>query len=74
MGNKKRYPCPVCGEICLSEPIGSFDICPVCGWEDDYVGQECPDEPAGASGKWTLNAAKKAWKSGKTLFEKYPHP
>jgi hypothetical protein len=29
-----RYACPCCGFKTLSER-GSFDICPVCFWEDD---------------------------------------
>lgn len=34
-----RWPCACCGYCTLSaEPgSGSFDICPVCGWEDDPV-------------------------------------
>ena len=34
----KRYPCPCCGFLTLSEePPGTFEICPVCNWEDDDV-------------------------------------
>lgn len=29
------YPCPCCGYLVFDEPPGSYDICPVCGWEDD---------------------------------------
>ena len=29
MSKSVKYPCPVCGEMCMSEPSGSFDICPV---------------------------------------------
>lgn len=36
--NKKFYPCPSCGYLTLSEiPPGTFEICEVCGWEDDNV-------------------------------------
>jgi hypothetical protein len=28
------FPCPCCGYLTSSEP-GSYDICPICGWEDD---------------------------------------
>lgn len=31
------YPCPCCGRLVFSEPPGSYDICPVCYWEDDLV-------------------------------------
>lgn len=68
-----NYPCPICGEMCMSEPEGSFDICPICGWEDDYVGHYDLDKP-GMNGDWSINAAKKAWAAGETIFERYPHP
>lgn len=29
------YPWPCCGFRVFDEPRGSFDICPICGWEDD---------------------------------------
>ena len=31
------FPCPACGFVVFSEPSGSYDVCPVCGWEDDHV-------------------------------------
>jgi Cysteine-rich CPCC len=30
-----RFPCPCCGYLVFDESVGSYDICPVCGWEDD---------------------------------------
>jgi len=32
-----RYPCPCCGHRLLGEMPGSYEICPVCFWEDDGV-------------------------------------
>lgn len=29
------FPCPCCGYVVFSEAPGSYEICPVCGWEDD---------------------------------------
>jgi hypothetical protein len=29
------YPCPCCGFFVFAEGPGSYDIYPVCGWEDD---------------------------------------
>ncbi len=31
----KKYTCLCCGYKTMSEERGSFDICPVCFWEDD---------------------------------------
>jgi hypothetical protein len=31
------HPCPCCGFLVFDQPAGSYDICPVCGWEDDPV-------------------------------------
>ena len=30
-----EYPCPCCGYLMFNEEPGSYDICEVCGWEDD---------------------------------------
>jgi cysteine-rich CPCC protein len=30
-----RWPCPCCGYQVFTEPPGSYETCPVCGWEDD---------------------------------------
>ena len=30
-----RYPCPCCGYLDFDEGPGSYDICPICFWEDD---------------------------------------
>jgi rubredoxin len=39
-----RYACSCCGYLTLDEqPPGTFDICPVCWWEDDPVQFDDPD-------------------------------
>ncbi len=44
------YPCPSCGFQVFDEPTGSYDICPICGWEDDHVQLKYPLMRGGANG------------------------
>lgn len=45
-----KYPCPCCGYYTHKhEPDGSYDICPVCFWEDDPVQLEDPQYEGGAN-------------------------
>lgn len=32
----KKYPCPCCGKMTLGNR-GEYDICSLCGWEDDGI-------------------------------------
>jgi hypothetical protein len=57
--------CPCCGEKTLTE-LGNFEICEVCGWEDDDIQSDDPDYAAGAN-HISLNEAKKARAEGKPL-------
>jgi hypothetical protein len=43
------YPCPCCGYDVYSEPPGSYEICPICFWEDDIVQLAFPDLKGGAN-------------------------
>jgi hypothetical protein len=45
-----KFTCPCCDNKSLdSEPPGSFEICPVCHWEDDDVQFHSPDYAGGAN-------------------------
>ena len=45
-----KYTCRCCGYKTLDEPPdGSYEICPVCYWEDDLVQTEDPDFEGGAN-------------------------
>ncbi|MCJ7836795.1 hydrolase [Cuneatibacter sp. NSJ-177] len=56
-----KYKCPCCGSLSLSEPPpGTFEICPICGWEDDEVQFNDPDYEGGAN-RLSLNQAKKVF-------------
>jgi rubredoxin len=57
--NNKKYACPCCGYLTLNdEPDNSFQICPVCYWEDDGVQLKYPTYESGAN-RVSLNQAKK---------------
>jgi hypothetical protein len=54
----RRYPCPCCGFLTLTEPpTGTFAICPVCRWEDDNIQFEDPGYEGGAN-RISLNRAR----------------
>lgn len=44
-----RYPCPCCGHLIFGEPPGSYEICPICFWEDDPGQLRWPDYAGGAN-------------------------
>ena len=44
-----RFTCPCCGHIVFDEPPGSYEICPVCFWEDDEVQLRHPNMGGGAN-------------------------
>jgi len=51
MSNKK-YTCPCCGYKTLDDlPPGTYEICKLCGWEDDFVQFRDPDYEGGANGE-----------------------
>ena len=41
--------CPGCGLRTFADCYGSYDICPVCGWEDDAVQLANPCSGGGAN-------------------------
>lgn len=55
----RGYACPCCGFLTLGEkPPGTFEICPVCRWEDDYAQFVHPDLAGGAN-RVSLNQARR---------------
>ncbi|WP_328943405.1 CPCC family cysteine-rich protein [Streptomyces sp. NBC_00250] len=52
------YRCPCCGFLTLDER-GSFDICPVCFWEDDGQDDHDADQVRGGpNGRLSLTEAR----------------
>jgi len=70
MSSKKKYPCPCCGYYTLNDKPGSFEICPVCYWEDDNIQYVKPDYEGGANGI-SLNKARENYKKVGAISEEY---
>jgi rubredoxin len=75
-----RFPCPCCGFLTREEqPPGTYRICPVCSWEDDFVQYHEPDLPGGAN-KPSLNEARRNFAQFGAIeerlrrFVRSPHP
>jgi hypothetical protein len=60
-----KYKCACCGENTLTEP-DFFEKCPTCGWVDDLVQRNEPDEKCCAN-RMGLSEAREAYKAGKTI-------
>ncbi len=45
----EHYPCPCCGHLVFAEHPGSYEICPICFWEDDAIQLRWPDYTGGAN-------------------------
>jgi anaerobic ribonucleoside-triphosphate reductase len=61
----KENLCPCCEQHAFYEK-DSYEICPVCNWEDDPVQSRKPDFPGGAN-LMSLNEAREAFKQGKRV-------
>ncbi|MBP5262778.1 MAG: hypothetical protein J6Z33_00230 [Lachnospiraceae bacterium] len=44
----KKFRCPCCGYYTLEE-VGTYEVCPVCYWEDDPVQESDPKLEGGAN-------------------------
>ncbi|MFC1894950.1 CPCC family cysteine-rich protein [Candidatus Dependentiae bacterium] len=69
--SNKKYECPCCGYYTLEEePPGTFEICPVCYWEDDNI-QYLDHEYEGGANDISLNQARKKYKLIGAISKKY---
>ena len=65
------FPCPCCGYLTFDEePLGTFEICPVCFWEDDNVQNNDPSYDDGAN-RISLIQAKKNFLQFGAIQEKF---
>ncbi len=64
--DNRGFPCPCCGFLTMGEKDHlSYDICPVCAWEDDSIQFDDPDMRGGANSV-SLNEARENFKKFKT--------
>ncbi|CND52307.1 CPCC family cysteine-rich protein [Yersinia pseudotuberculosis] len=61
-----EYLCPCCEKHSFYERE-SYEICPVCNWEDDPVQSRKPDLAGGAN-QMSLNEAREAYKQGRKVI------
>lgn len=63
-----EHLCPVCGQTVFSAH-DSFEICHVCGWEDDGFQFNHPDFDGGANVD-SLNDYRKKWQERQADYKK----
>lgn len=57
--------CACCGKLTLP-PNSSFELCPVCGWQDDDIQNDDTNFDGGAN-VMSLAQAREAYKQGKPV-------
>lgn len=69
--NNKKHKCPCCGYYTLINPPGNtFQLCPVCYWEDDGIQFNDPTFEGGAN-QISLNSAKENFKLFGAIEERF---
>jgi hypothetical protein len=69
------FNCPRCGQPSLDEePPGTYEICKVCGWEDDYVQFRDPGYRGGANHESLLEAQANYQRFGSASAPPCPAP
>ena len=63
MARTVKFACPCCGRKRI-EKLGDYEICDVCGWEDDPTQAKDPDFAGGAN-EMSLKEARAAWRKAK---------
>lgn len=67
----RKYECPCCGYFTLEEETGNtFQICPVCYWEDDGIQFNDPTYEGGAN-SLSLNQAKENFRRFGAIEERF---
>lgn len=55
-----KLMCPVCGKYEFKEE-NDFDICPYCGWENDSLYLDNPNEDVGGPNEGSINECRKIY-------------
>ena len=57
LGSMMPLPCPACGFLTIDEDnYGTYNICPICAWEDDAVQLANPACGGGANSESLIEA------------------
>ncbi|MGZ0167765.1 MAG: CPCC family cysteine-rich protein [Planctomycetales bacterium] len=68
------YPCPCCHYLTLAEePLGTYEVCPVCCWEDDPVQSNDPSFEGGANNVSLVEARTNFWSFGASSVSMRSH-
>jgi hypothetical protein len=68
----KEYPCPSCGFYTITRDyFGTFDICPICDWEDDNVQLANPACGGGANQKSLIESQQDVLKTLPLKIKEY---
>lgn len=62
MFGEGKHRCPVCGKTEFPDWL-SFEICQECGWEDDLMDPDDPEEFTGAN-PYDLDEYREKYRSG----------
>ncbi len=58
--NDQLLPCPCCGSGTIGK-AGAYDVCDICGWEDDPVQSADPTYAGGANAESLDMAREHRW-------------
>ena len=61
-----KVKCPMCGKYTFEE-VDDYDVCQVCGWENEDFQYRTPDFAGGAN-DMSLNQAREAYKRGEKVY------
>lgn len=73
MADNSVFPNPCCGRLVFTQPPGSYDICPVCFWEDDLLQLRFPSMAGAANDVSLIKGQKNYMEFGACKLRLKPH-